>query len=54
MQYLAYVANFIHIGTDLYSSLLVPDLSSQTPGFTCRPVCMRFVVDRVTLGQVFL
>jgi len=33
---------------------LTLDLSPQNPRFTCRPVRMGFVVDRVTLGHVFL
>jgi hypothetical protein len=44
--------NCIH---KLYEFLtIVASLSPRRPGFDSRPIHVRFVIDRVALGQVFL
>ena len=44
--------NFVH---KLYEFLtIIASLSSRRPGFDSRPIHVRFVIDRVALGQVFL
>jgi hypothetical protein len=47
-----YEQNFKH---KLYEFLtIIASLSPRRPGFDSRPFHVRFVIDRVTLGQVFL
>jgi len=58
---LLYVLLLLYLSLILHESQLIIshfpltlNLSPQTPRFTCRPVRMGFVVDRVALGHVFL
>ena len=55
LLYLSLSLSLIIIPQNSVYYLIFPlDLTPQTPRFTCRPVRMGFVVDRVGLCQVFL